>query len=165
MPGFGSLAPEMDLPEPWPGANEEALANARAAGIPLEKPKTWTQTAQDVFAAPGRAINALAATPVDQPDAATQQYFPETTLNPLVKGALDAAGEAIKSGVTAPGDALAGKIPMYDAEGRPSPELIRRGFDVAAMMGGGSASISLTTDTAKAAAIPAVVEHAPVFTT
>jgi hypothetical protein len=141
MPGFGSLAPN-----DW--QDEEARANLAAIEAAKPAPGTWFDSIRSALAAPGRIVGSLASTPVENADAGAM--MPETYVNPLVKGTLDAAGHAVSSGVTAPGDALAGKIPGYGPEGHTSPEMISRGFDTAALAGGGSAAGNLGKDAATA---------------
>ena len=114
----------------------EAQQNLRA--IQAAKPRTWGdwwRSAGKVLPNVGGALNAMATTQGDIPLAGAE---PETFVNPLVSGLLKAGGEAIGSGVTAPGEAAAGKIPQYDAEGHTSPEMISRAFDTAALAGGGA---------------------------
>jgi hypothetical protein len=179
MPGFGSLAPQ-----DW----QDREAQENLAAIEAAKPKTgtWFDSVRAALSAPARITGALASTPVENADAGAM--MPETTINPLVKGALDAAGHAVASGATAPGDALAGKIPAFDASGHTSPEMIARGFDTAALAGGTSAANALekaipettgadvrilgrrlpwdralASDAGKPGAAIAASEHAPVF--
>lgn len=144
MPGFGSLAPGDD----W--RDQEALAGLALQQEDARKAAAKPQGAMDLLAGPGRIIDSLSKTPTAPVDEATQQYFPEAYENPLVKGLVGGLGAAVASGVTAPGDALAGKIPIHDEEGHISPEMVRRGFDTAALAGGASAAGNLGRDAATA---------------
>jgi hypothetical protein len=90
---------------------------------------------------------------------------------------------SLKSGVTAPGEALSGKLPMYTPEGTLNPDVVGRALDIAALAGGGSVAGTaeraaarapgdfrvmgrqLFSDTGKPAAAAAVAAHAPQYTT
>lgn len=182
---FGSLDGSLDLAgKPYDEAQElrDTLVAVEAA-----KKRTWGDTWSDIRNIPatigGMAKGLVApalpnASGLDVPygaafgtlspgEAAVQ---PESVPSRATRGLINAGAEAVASGATAPGDALAGKILQYGADGVTSPDMIRRGFDMASIAGGGSVAgaaeaapakaVTLAADSARAAAPIAVAEHA-----
>ena len=94
-------------------------------------------TARDVAGIPGRLVHGLGGM-ANAPVSDESAMSPETYANPLVGSLFNAGAAAVGSGVSAPGDALAGKIPMWDESGHTSPQAVERAFDTAAIAGGGS---------------------------
>lgn len=176
---FGSLNPQ-----DW--RDEEAARNL--AAIEAAKPRTWGDTWNDAKAVPGALagmVKGLVAPQTSSQQATSaalpsmpagaafgslspgeEAAIPETVASRGARGLTGAMGEAIASGVTAPGDALAGKIPVYGDDGRTSTEMVKRAFDTAGLAGGASAGASvgrLAADSGKAAAPIIAAEHAPKF--
>lgn len=156
---FGTLSP--GLPD-WRDAEAEATLAAINAAKPAPA-RSWYDTINDVAHFPHRIFGALATAPMNT---------------------IGAVGSAIWSGLTAPGDAATGKLPMWGPDGHTSPEAVQRAFDTASLPTGASVAgtvegaaarapqavseiaqpyHALLSDTGKPGAVIAAAEHAPTF--
>lgn len=156
---FGTLSP--GLPD-WRDAEAEATLAAINAAKPAPA-RSWYDTINDVAHFPHRMFGALATAPANT---------------------IRAVGSAIWSGLTAPGDAATGKLPMWGPDGHTSPEAVQRAFDTASLPTGASVAgtvegaaarapqavseiaqpyHALLSDTGKPGAVIAAAEHAPTF--
>lgn len=196
MAGFGSLAPGQDdenaLLDDWKQREAtENLAAQQAADRPSGLSTMW-QAIKHPSLYP--MYKALTSQQAPQPQADTSnlpdvgpplispgpQISAGTAIGNALTGNLpEAAWGAVKSGVTAPGEALSGRLPMYTSSGEPNPDVVQRALDMSALMGGASVAGTaeraaarapgefrvlgkqLLSEPGKPAAAEAVAAHAP----
>lgn len=178
MAGFGSMMPDAMAPEAYETwQDREAREGLALQQADAAKKRSWADTGRDVLSAPYRLVKGLASpmTTAETPGFGTlvpgafnpmNETASMPRSNPIgnTVGNLGAGlGEAVVSGATLPGDVAAGKVPMVDAEGRTSPELIHRAFDTAAMAGGASVAgtAGLAEDSGRAGAAVAAAQRRP----